>query len=228
MRAFILSLGLVSLAGCSSLRHRTVVVESDPPRAAATKHVSVVYLTSGQVSFGDVSTKPEEPAQGWDIAATIEKAVRETLASQSKTVDSFRVVTLAKGQTLEFPADPKSEALIVIGENEFAQQDCYYSGIGILMDKRKRLFQTLIQPFAMLDVAVKFKDGGKILRAYNSRNVGRYGGATAASVEGVGFHDRLSQFPPDERAKLKNALQARTTVVVNALLSDLGFGAAVE
>jgi len=41
-------------------------------------------------------------------------------------------------------------------------------------------------------------------------------------VAGVHFHDTLADFPPEERERLKAALQLRIRVVMNALLSDIG------
>jgi len=219
----ILCAGLLVFS-CSSVNHRTIVDNEDASKAAAVSHVSVVYLSSGKISFGDVVTKPAEPAQEWQVSETIEKAVQSNLESVGKHLDSFRTLLVEKGKIPPIQADPESDAIILIGEKAFCQQDCCYSGIGILMDKRKRLFQTVIQPFAMLEVAVKLKDGSKPLRAYNSRNVGKLGGSTASNVDGVSFHDALTEFPPNERALLKAALQKRIGEVVNALFTDLGFG----
>jgi hypothetical protein len=221
--SIILCAGLF-LFSCSSVNHRTIVENEDASKVASINHVSVVYLSSGKISFGDVVTKPAESSQEWQVSETIEKAVQSSLDSVGKHLDSFRTVLVEKGKVPAIQADPQSDAIILIGEKAFCQQDCCYSGIGILMDKRKRLFQTVVQPFAMLEVGVKLKDGSKPLRAYNSRNVGKLGGSTASNVDGVSFHGSLAEFPPNERTLLKDALQKRIEVVVNALFTDLGFG----
>ena len=219
---------ILLFSSCSSMSHRTIVENEDAGKAATVSHVSVVYLSSGKISFGDVVTKPAESSELWHVSETIEKASRDSLASAGKQLDSFRTVIVEKGKKPSISIDPKSDALIVIGENAFCQQDCCYSGIGILMDKRKRLFQTVIQPFAMLEVYVKLKDGSKPLHALNSRNVGKFGGATASNVDGVDFHDTLGEFPPKERALLETALHNRIEIVVKALFTDLGFGKEME
>ena len=84
------------------------------------------------------------------------------------------------------------------------------------------LFQTLIKPIAMLDVIAKFRGNDEYSRAMAGKYVGNFGGSTASDVAGVHFHNTLAEFPPEERDRLKVALQMRIRVVLNAVLTDLG------
>jgi hypothetical protein len=219
----LLLLPLLPLSGCGGLKYRTMVEKANPEKAAGVQHVTVAFVSSGMVSFGDISTKPAESADTWQIKESMEAAARESLESAGKVLDRFVVIQPEKGHPLNFRNEKNSEAVIFIGENSFCQQDCCYSGIGILMDKRKRLFQTVIEPFAMLDVVVRFRNGSEYLHAANNRNVGKFGGATAPLVDGVTFHDTLGEFPAEERERLKTALHARLKLVLNSLFTDLGF-----
>ncbi len=223
--AVLAALLVVFLGGCVS--NQTHVRHADKAKAVNAKRVAVIYLTRGKVTYGNLvpqSDEPrDEPSRLWEIDQAVESAVRESLQSAGKQMTAFQIKAHEKYKPESQDFVTAIDAVLFIGENDIRMMNGeFYSGVGILTDQ-SRVFQTVITPFAMFAVAAKVQGVAEIAEAYNSKFVGGLGGSTAPLVEGVSYHDKLADFSPIERLRLKQALHARIRVVIRALFSDLGF-----